>query len=317
MNKLDILIVLFLFGFSHLSSAKDASLAELRRRGLLGKVAVELRDSLQRPASNVLVHFFLENDSGREKKTAITDGNGYASVEGRIRVSAIVSASAPNFHSLYHELFFLTDNPKRMNRGKWVPYETLIPLTIYEKRKPIKPCIHETRLPLTFNLESDSIAVCMPTESHAPPCILGADTGGDTNKMMITWKSVEGGVMRAYLLKVGFGEGGGICQIPLMDGSTGMRYPYELPSEGYHGEVEVEFMQYGRKRFFKPLVPNGFFWAFKMPVSKNENGESSFAYGIITEMEISFDTNKGKGDLVLKYCNNPTPNDRNSEFSVD
>lgn len=206
-----------------------------------------------------------------------------------------------------------------MSRGKWVPYETIIPLTIYEKRKPIKPCIHETRLPLTFSLESDNIAVYMPMESHAPPCILGTENGGVTNKMMITWKSEDGGdkVMRAYLLKVGFGECGGICQIPLMDVSTGMRYPYELPSEGYHSEVEVEFMQHGRKRFFNRLVPNGFFWAFKIPVSKSENGESSFAYGIITEMEIFFDANKGKGYLVMKYCNNPTPNDRNSEFSID
>lgn len=315
MNRL-----LFVIAFSMLCCARtranDDSLSILRREGLLGKVTVMMRDTQNRPASNVFVKFFFENSSGRTEWSAVTDSNGMASATGRIRISAIINASSPNHHRIYHERFFLTDDTSKMKDDKWNPFETIIPLTIYEKRNPITPHSHETHPAKKIPMLGNAFAIRFTESNHDQPFAVDASKvqPGD---LLVTWMPNNQGepYSRQCEIQLTFAGGGGFRPLTLGNMKTGMTFPYELPEKGYdatyatiararkNGSVSVRFAADENAIAYKRIT--------------GKDNESLGKFGIITEFMINFDFQKNVCRFILRYLENPNPNDRNSEFSVD
>lgn len=294
----------------------DNSLGILRKKGLEGKVTVILHDSQNKPASNVLVKFFFENSSGREEYSATTDEMGFASAIGRIRISVIINANGHNHHRLYHEQFFLTDDTSKMKAGKWVPFETIIPLTIFEKRKPIVPYRHETFRPLKIPMEPKSWAIHLPSDNLAKPLAVELEKA-DSGDLLLEWSEEPSENENELLFRVNmrFSGGGGLCALSMGNSNTGMPYPYELPSDGYENNYSFVIKNDKTRNHYSRFAQEGILLAFKREINKGE--ASSFRYGIITDFRIRLDPKTGLCNLILKYLENPNCNDRNSEFSVD
>ena len=219
--------------FSAFGKSASKSIETLRRRGLKGAITVFVSDSSGNPIAEAEVHMFFENGRGKdgyEEVKALTDSSGKAQAKGRIRISAIVAVRKNGYHRFRKEYTYLTLDPTKMDGDKWKPYERIVQVTLLERRRGTSTRTQYHMGYIHFPLSTNDFEVFLNEKGRRIASMEPTDSV--VTSFTVHWECEEDGQGGWKRLKIQSREGCGFIVMKKGEESSGMVYPYEIPTNG-------------------------------------------------------------------------------------
>ena len=300
------------------STAFSDSISVLKRKGLLGKVTVILKDTRHNPIPNATVHFFLENGRGKDgyqEMTAKTDEEGKASIEGRIRINLVISVSPKGFHRLHKEYVYLTLDKSQMSGDKWQPFERTYELTLLERQNFNTP--QHRRFFIKFPVSTNGFRIFMPKSRFGEPTL--AESEDSMFSFDFKWCRETNALVHVKKLTLSADDDGGFRVIKRGEEGSGMIFPYLFPTNGYESVYHCEMIRSNKVFKSSRFDIDSEFLAFRareIPVASVDGAvrEDRYYYGLIEDLDLGLDFRNGVGKLIIEYLYNEEPNDTTCEY---
>ena len=314
-----IAVVLIFCGLVFGMKAEDCKKTMLRE-GLPAKVTIKVEDPYGKPVpdASVMFCFLVYNVETPNTVIVKTDANGMASGEANANQEIVVHVTKDGWYRP-HCRYKLWGAGKDYQSGRWEPWNPILNITLYPQINPRQNPKKNTRSyerlspneVYGFDLLKKSIVLPGEKDKTADFSFIGSGC-----KIAIMGKHPQDTKFFATNnLEVVFSnKGNGIIRRNKNTDSE-FSFTYLAPETGYKQRLHF-YEDYSPQRQDgkgEPFLADNEYLIFHISRMNNETGETTWYYGIITEICGYSDLN-GERTFNISYYLNQDPGDRNIEY---
>ncbi|NLB69944.1 MAG: carboxypeptidase regulatory-like domain-containing protein [Lentisphaerae bacterium] len=317
MNKKILLITTIMLIASLHCYAQERYSKEYRkalRDGASAKVTIEIKDEINQPVTNASVQAFFRMTSGPNVGKSIkgtSDNNGQFIAEGVTTDIVFIKIEKDGYYTTRAQYIAQSDDPGRLIKGRWLPWNPTIPVVLREVRNPIPMYVKrfEGKFPngATVGFDCEKGDFVEPRgEGETTDFTVRVTVDG------IPYKHTSG------TLNIESPDPDGGFSVLNTHADSDFKSEYASPESGYVTNMTATSSYDATKGVAGTgLYGGGECLYFKSRIKRDSDGNViSSNYGKICEEFVFSRHDDGMKDVYVRflYYFNPTPNDRNLEF---